>query len=255
MLRDYERAKESLRHVYWIGGGAAGGKTTVSRRLCEEFGFRRFAGDGRWIEHWQTATPETNPISCRIGSTVREGGSFEWFFGRTGQEIADDYVTMARVEFEDAIDELTGMPSDRPIVVDAFLGLPELVLKVAEPQRAVFLVSTDDFMREAWKLRTTQGRPGFLPILTRQLDSCTDPRRALESFIESNVIQNRFVAAECRKVGATLITTGGSISLGEACAAVKRHFQLDRRERVGLDPRPRLRPSDLCGRLPRDEDR
>ena len=222
-----ERAKESLSHVYWIGGGAAGGKTTVSRRLCEEFGFRRFSGDGRWIEHWQTATPERNPVSHRIGSTVRQGGSFEWFFGRTGQEIADDYVTMARVEFEDAIDELTGMSADSPIVVDAFLGLPELVLKVADPQRAVFLISTDDFMREMWRLRTTEGSPGFLPILTRQLDSCSDPRRAVENFIESNLIQNRFVAEECRRVGAALIITGGSISLDEAYSAVKRHFRLD----------------------------
>lgn len=228
MSRDNARAKESLRHVYWIGGGAAGGKTTVSRRLCEEFGFSRWSGDGRWIEHWQTATPERNPVSHRIGSTVRQGGSFEWFFGRTGQEIADDYVAMARVEFEDAVDELTEIAKDGPIVVDAFLGLPELILTVAEPERAVFLISTDEFMREAWKRRTTEGCPDFMPILARQLNSCSDPRRALESFIESNVIQNRFVAAECRRVGATLIITGGSINLEETYAAVKRHFRLDR---------------------------
>lgn len=159
---------------------------------------------------------------------MRQGGSFEWFFGRTGQEIADDYVAMARVEFEDAVDELTGIPKDGPIVVDAFLGLPELILTVAEPERAVFLISTDEFMREAWKRRTTEGCPGFLPILARQLNGCSDPRRALESFIESNVIQNRFVAAECRRVGATLIITGGSINLEETYAAVKRHFRLDR---------------------------
>ena len=227
MNRCYERAKESLSHVYWIGGGAAGGKTTVSRRLCEEFGFRRWSGDGRWIEHWQTATPERNPIAHRIGSTVRQGGSFEWFFGRTGQEIADDYVTMARVEFEDAIDELTGMSADSPIVVDAFLGLPELVLKVADPERAVFLISTEEFMREMWTLRTTEGSPGFLPILKRQLDSCSDPQRAVENFIESNLIQNRLVAEQSRGSGATLIITGGSLTLEETYAAAKHHFRLD----------------------------
>ncbi len=224
--RDYERVKESLSHVYWIGGSAAAGKTTISRRLSEEFGFTHWSGDGRWIEHWQTATPERNPIAHRIGYTLNHGGSFDWFFGRSGQEIADDYVTMSRAEFEYAVDELARMPDERPIVVDAFLGFPELVLKVAEREKAVFLTCTDPFMRDTWKARATEGRPGFLPILKRQLDSCSDPGRALEAFVESNIIESRFVADDSLKEGATLIITGGRIGLDEAYAAVRRHFRL-----------------------------
>jgi len=227
MNRDYERAKVALRHVYWIGGGAAAGKTTISQRLCQEFGFRRWSGDGRWIEHWQTATVESNPIAHRIGSTLRHGASFDWFYGRTGQEIADDYVEMSRAEFGGAVDELMRLPNDCPIVVDAFLGFPELILEVVTPEKAVFLNSTDAFRDATWKLRTTEGRPGFLPILRRQLDTCSDPRCALASFIESKRIESRFVAEDCRREGATLIITGGSISLDEAYVAVKRHFRLD----------------------------
>ncbi len=222
-----ERVKDSLSHVYWIGGGAAAGKTTIARRLCEELGFRRWSGDGRWIEHWQTATPERNPIAHRIGSTLRHGASFDWFYGRTGQEIADDYVEMSRAGFASAVDELIRMPNDSPIVVDAFLGFPELILEVATPEKAVFLNSTDAFMDATWKLRTTEGRPGFLPILKRQLDTCSDPRCALANFIESKRIESRFVAEDCRREAATLIITGGSISLDEAYVAVKKHFRLD----------------------------
>ena len=132
MSRGEDRLMESLRHVFWIGGGAAAGKSTISRRLCEEFGFTRWAGDRRWIEHWQTAAPKKNPVAYRIGKTLRNGGSFEWFFGRRGEEIAHDYVAMARVEFEDAVDELRRTLRDVPIVVDAFLGFLELVLKVTQ---------------------------------------------------------------------------------------------------------------------------
>lgn len=227
MNRDYGRMKESLSHVYWIGGCAAAGKTTISHRLCEQFGFQRWSGDRHWIEQWQTATPERNPIAHRIGSTLRHGGSFAWFYGRTGHEIADDYISMSRAQFPDAVDELSRMSRDNPIVVDAFLGFPELISQVAKPENAVFLICTDDFMRETWKLRTTEGKPGFLPILSRQLRTCPDPQYALDNFIESNIIESRFVADDCRREAATMITTGGSIGVDAAYLAVKRHFRLD----------------------------
>lgn len=227
MNRPGQGVRESLSHVYWVGGGAAAGKSTVSQRLCKEFGFTRWDADGRWIEHWQTATSERNPVAFRIGSTQRHHGSFDWLYDRTGQEIAQDYQEMARVEFVDAIDELLQMPRDAPIVVDAFLGFPELVLQVARPEKAVFLICTDVFMRQIWKQRTTEGEPGFLPILRQQLDTCSDPDFALERFIESNLIENRMMADDCERKGATLILTCGNMGPEEAYSAVKRHFRLD----------------------------
>lgn len=229
MSQARERLKESLDHVYWIGGGAAAGKSTISRRLCEEFGFTRWAGDGHWIEHWKTSTPDRNPVASRIGWTLSHGGSFDWFYSRTAQEIGHDYVKMARVEFEDSVDELLQMSRDYPIVVDAFLGFPELILQVAKPEKAVFLICTDEFMRQTWKQRTTEGSPGLLPILRRQLDTCSDPQFALDSFIESNLIESRFVVEDCRREDAALIVTGGRISVDEAYTAVKRHFRLDQK--------------------------
>ena len=226
MNPDYERAKNSLKHVYWVGGAAAAGKTTICRRLCDRYGFIRWSGDARWIEHWHSATPESHPIPHRIGSTMRDGGSLEWFFGRPARNIADDYVTMARAEFQSAVDELTQMPRDTPIVVDAFLGFPELILKVAHPENAVFLICTEEFMQRTWTLRTSESAPGFLPILKRQLDTCTDPRSALDLFNESNKIQSRFIADDCRRESARLIVTGGRIDADEVYDAVRKHFRL-----------------------------
>ena len=228
MVHDRHRTQESLSHVYWIGGGAAAGKSTMSRRLTEEFGFTLFSGDKRWIEHWRTATRERNPVAHRIGVTLERGDPFDWFYDRSGEEIADDYFAMARVEFEDSVDELLRMPNDTPILVDAFLGFPQLVLTVARPERAVFLICTDDFMKKTWMDRTTEGRPGFLPILRQQLDTCSDPQSARDNFIQSAIVESRFIADDCRQRRATLIVTGGNIGLDDAYAAVKSSFRLDR---------------------------
>ena len=227
MGRSWQRAKELLSHVYWVGGGAAAGKSSISRRLSNEFGFTLFSGDRRWIEHWQTASAQRNPVAHQIGETTRRGDPFDWFFDRSGKEIADDYRKMGRVEFEDAVDELLQMPRKTPIVVDAFLGLPQLVLEVAEPHRAVFLICTDDFMKMMWNNRVTAGSPDFLPILRKQLDTCSDPQAAVDNFIESNVIQNRFIAEDCQNRCATLTVTGGRMNLDDAYATVKRCFRVD----------------------------
>lgn len=217
---------ESLDHVLWIGGAAAAGKTTLSRRLSDEFGFTRWAGDGRWIEHWQSVTPERYPIASRIGSTLRSGGSFDWFFGCPGKEIADNYIEMARVEFADAVAELREFPADVPIVVDAFLGIPQLIFQVAKPARAIFLTCTDDFARTQWKHRTTPGSTGFLPLLKQQLDTCTEPQSAVSNFIEANIRLSRFVAEDCRRHGAVHLITAGRVDADLAYVEVKRHFGL-----------------------------
>ena len=228
MTPDRHHALESLYHVYWIGGGAAAGKSTIARRLAQEYGFTLYRGDARWIEHWRTTTRERDPVAHRIGVTLERREPFDWFYDRSGQDIADDYVAMGRAEFGDSVDELLRMPNDKPIIVDAFLGLPRLVLTVARPERAVFLISTDDFMRKKWIDRTTPGSPDFLPILRQQLDSCANPGSALDTFIQSNIVQNRIFAEDCSARQATLIVTGGQIRLEDAYAAVTSSFGLDR---------------------------
>src|SRR5207237_2072718 len=37
--------RERLRDVYWIGGGSGAGKSTVARRLADQYGLRRYSTD------------------------------------------------------------------------------------------------------------------------------------------------------------------------------------------------------------------
>jgi hypothetical protein len=133
---------------------------------------------------------------------------------------------MARAEFDDAVAELRKLPADVPIVVDAFLGFPELVLRVARPTSAIFLTCTDEFTRTQWKLRITPGNSGFLPLLRQQLDTCTNPRSAVDNFIEANILMSRFIADDCMRHGATHLITAGNIDTDAAYAALKAHFGL-----------------------------
>ena len=41
--------------VLWIGGSAAGGKTSIAKRIAEEFGFHYYDGDGKTAQRLKTA--------------------------------------------------------------------------------------------------------------------------------------------------------------------------------------------------------
>ena len=227
MDRDWKLVKDSLSHVYWIGGGPAAGKSTISKRLASEFGFTLYDGDQHWFEHLETATPDANPVGHRLHLTRERGESFNWFFGRTGEEIAKDELEMARIDFDHAVDDLSRLPDDAPVIVDAFLGFPELVFRVADSDRAVFLIATDEFQKEIWDRRTTEGDSLFRDRFTQVMNSCMDSEAALNSHIDSHSVKKSFMADDCERRGATLMVTGGSIDLEEAYAAVKKHFHLN----------------------------
>ena len=170
------------------------------------------------------ATPHANPIGCRWWQSQKQGGSADWMWNRTGEEIANDYFEMARVEFESAVDDLLQL-HDNPIVVDAFLAFPELVFKAAHPEGAVFLVSTDEFQRQSWTERMNEGHPTHKGFRDR-MNTCSDPESALKNQIESSIIESKFMADDCERRGATLIVTGGRIDIEEAYSSVKKHFHL-----------------------------
>ena len=58
---DWQRAKESLSHVYWIGGVTAAGKSTIAKKLADDFGLIYYSGDYRRSEHMARATEEEYP--------------------------------------------------------------------------------------------------------------------------------------------------------------------------------------------------
>ena len=55
---DRQKAEESRKHEYWIGGASCGGKSTISKRLAAEFGFVLCDGDSHHAEHNAKATRE-----------------------------------------------------------------------------------------------------------------------------------------------------------------------------------------------------
>jgi 2-phosphoglycerate kinase len=59
-----EALSSRLRHVYWIGGGSGAGKSTIAKRLADQYGLRLYSTDEMIRDHGRRTPPEERPFVC-----------------------------------------------------------------------------------------------------------------------------------------------------------------------------------------------
>ena len=214
---------ERLQHVYWIGGGSGGGKSTIARRLAAQHGFRVYATDEVMADHARRSTPEYSPLLHNfIGMNMDERwvdrspktmlGTFPWFQGEC---------------FEMIVEDLLSLPRGRGVVVEGFRLLPRLVKPLlppanrplgAERGRAVWLLPTPAF-REA--VIENRGGPawGFLA-------KTSDPQRALHNLLERDRLFTEVLREETVRAGLPAIEVDGTIAEDELVTRVTHLYGL-----------------------------
>ncbi|UCF99958.1 MAG: hypothetical protein JSV89_10580 [Spirochaetaceae bacterium] len=221
-LYDWWKAKNSLKHVLWIGGSACSGKSTISTRLAEGFGFIRYHGDDHIGEHIDTAAEEDSPFLYKI----HEQGIMNylgWVLTQKAEKIVQVIYDIYREDLRLVSEDLLTMPADKPIVVDLFAGHPTWELRqLADPEKAIFLVSTNPFIKEGQRKRFQKGG-----ILSQALEQCpTSVEVFMKGYVESVHMRSADVREECEKYNLSLLITGGNMSVDEVYSAVCMHFGL-----------------------------
>jgi hypothetical protein len=54
--------RERLQHVYWIGGGSGGGKSTIARHIADRHGLRVYSTDDVMADHARRSTRDDPPL-------------------------------------------------------------------------------------------------------------------------------------------------------------------------------------------------
>lgn len=211
-------SKPSLQHVLWIGGAPCAGKTTLSKRLSSDFDMLYYDGDDRFEEHFTTASAEESPVTCKAKKRCEEEGSSVWMFEQKVEEMATFMRDLGREDLTRVEKDLLELPSARPIVVDLYNGHPPWMRKIADPNRMIFLVSTDTFQESGWHQRDGAFR--------REIEQCSNPEWSMKQFVDCCLMMSRQVTEECRKFGLPFLVTGGCMELDEAYEAVCSHFCL-----------------------------
>ena len=139
---NFEQIKQDLSHAYWIGGIATGGKTTASKLLSERYAIKNiYHTDDHAMRQFDRAIPEKHPTILQIKNM-----SFESYISLPDDEWLKIFIDYFNEGFEMIIEDLYSLPNDRPILVEGGELIPELVFKVANPRKAVWMIPSSEFL-------------------------------------------------------------------------------------------------------------
>lgn len=134
--------KEHLKNVYFLCGGAYGGKTTMAKLLEERHGFIRYRQGDHEDEYALIANPQEQPAMGLDRSADWHG-----YFARPPREYADWMRASLWEEAEFTIADLLSIPKDKKVIVDGIIPV-ELLKEISDYDHVFLLFAPDDMKRK-----------------------------------------------------------------------------------------------------------
>lgn len=208
--------RERLRHVYWIGGGSGGGKSTIARRIAARYGLRRYDTDEVMGDHARRSTPEDAPFLSEFMAMDMD----ERWADRSPETMLETFHWFRGEGFGMIVEDLLRLPEGPGVVVEGFRLLPQLVKPLlAVPGQAVWLLPTPDFRRAAF------GSRGSLWTIAGKTSA---PERALRNLLERDRLFTERLHGETQRLQLYAIEVDATMTEDDLAGRVTDVFAFDR---------------------------
>jgi 2-phosphoglycerate kinase len=216
--RDTEIAKNEvlssrLRHIYWIGGGSGAGKSTIAKRMADQYGLRHYSTDEKIRDHGRRTPPEECPFVCAFNKMDMD----ERWLNRSPETMLETFHFFRGECFNRIVEDILEFPSDR-VVVEGFRLLPDLVkplLRVID--QSVWLLPTPEFRRAAFESRNT---------LWNIAGKTSNPERALQNLLVRDRLFTDRLRKETKSAGLPAIEVDASVTEDALFDQVAKQFGL-----------------------------
>ena len=209
--------RERLRHVYWIGGGSGAGKSTIARRLADQYGWCLYATDEVMSEHARRTTPDEAPFLHQFMAMDMD----ERWVNRSPETMLETFHWFRGEGFGLIVEDLLRLPPEPCVIVEGFRLLPHLVKPLlAVSSQAVWLLPTPEFRQGAIQSRATPGE-GFIW-------KTSDPERASRNIAERDSSFVKRLYEEVKRLDLHAIEADTAMTEDDLARQVTKGF-LDRR--------------------------
>lgn len=215
------RKPDGLNNVLWLGGSPCSGKSSIVRRLVEEYDLTPYHCDDHFDRHVQDADPTTQPRLHWVA-----GASWDEIFMRPIEVMIEDEHEIYRQEFSMICADLAellrdGGPGseadDAVVIAEGAALLPQMVAPLLPSRRhGLWLVPSAEFQLEKF--------PGRGPWLQEILGRCSQPEQAFRNWMERDVGYARQVKKAANELDLSVIVVDGSESLNAIAERVRAHF-------------------------------
>jgi hypothetical protein len=176
------RHRETLAHVFWIGGPPDAGKSTAAGTAANELGASLYRQDGEEMNHLLRADSASHPQNAHLHALVRSLSEAPLIETLWLRDTPEAMARQARRVWEERIDficdDLLKIPNDQPIVAEGPGLFPAVVVPLlSRPNQAVWLVPTEAFKREShgrrrkseWRSQTSDPETAMANHIARDL--------------------------------------------------------------------------------------
>ena len=206
---------DQLRHVYWIGGGSAAGKSTIARRIAAEHGLQLYSTDDAMADHAKRSTP----VDCPLLHEFMAMDMDERWLNRSPNDMLETFHWFRGEGFSMIVEDIVRLSKEPGVIVEGFRLLPHLVKPLlAVRSHAVWLIPTPEF-RQA--VIASRGGPqwGFI-------GKTRNPEKALRNLLERDAMFTQRLYEEAQRLELNTIAVDTTITVDDLTARVAEALRL-----------------------------
>ena len=203
-----------LSHVFWMGGSPCSGKSSVARKLADEYGLRAYHCDEASADHQQRLTIDRQPMLHKWTHS-----SWNELWMRPVDILLAEAIACYQEHFQLVVKDLLTLPRSKPLLAEGTCLLPGSVNEVLSSRdQAIWIVPTETFQKAHYRDRG--------PWVDAILSECADPDRAFQNWMDRDAESARWVTRATDELGLTNLLVNGKRSLADNTRLVAEHFRL-----------------------------
>lgn len=134
--------KEQLKNVYFLTGGAYGGKTTIAKLIEKKYGMLRYREGDHWDRFVSIATPKNQPAM-----SMDRTSNWHGFFAQHPRHYAKWLADSTREEAEFAIMDLVHLSKRGAVIADTNIPV-DILRDITDYDHVVVLFAPEEMTRK-----------------------------------------------------------------------------------------------------------